>query len=111
MRPGLAGHCLWQLGNGPALIVKMRDLRLTAPQWRLSGGSAFLLLVLGAVTVLLNPRRELLTWDDGWAYARSVATMVQTGRYVLDNWAAANTPVQIALAAFECKIFGYSPSC
>ena len=108
MRPGLADHCLWQLGKGSALIVKMRDLRLTAPQWRLSGGSAFLLLVLGTVTVLLNPRRELLTWDDGWAYARSVATMVQTGRYVLDNWAAANTPVQIALAAFECKIFGYS---
>ena len=86
----------------------MRDLHLAAPRWRRFGGTAFLLLVLAAVTVLLNPRRELLTWDDGWAYARSVVTMLESGRYALDNWAAANTPVQIALAALESKIFGYS---
>ena len=78
------------------------------PAWLPSKGAMLLLLVLGGVALLLGPRRELLTWDDGWAYARSVATLVNQGRYTLDSWAAANMPVQIGLGALSSKIFGYS---
>ena len=49
------------------------------------GGAAFLLLVLAAVTVLLDPRRELLTWDDGWAYARRYDSEAER-RAALPGW-------------------------
>jgi 4-amino-4-deoxy-L-arabinose transferase-like glycosyltransferase len=79
-----------------------------SPGWLPSKGAMLLLLVLSGVALLLDPRRELLTWDDGWAYARSVATLLNQGRYTLDNWAAANMPVQIGLGALSSKIFGFS---
>jgi 4-amino-4-deoxy-L-arabinose transferase-like glycosyltransferase len=63
---------------------------------------------LAAVTIVLDPRRELLTWDDGWAYARTVATLVDSGHYALDAWSVANMPVQVGLAALLSEIFGYS---
>ena len=91
--------------NGPE--GQMSELRLEDRGWRAPLGTAFLLLTLAATVTLVDPRRELLTWDDGWAYARSVALLLKTGHYKLDI-GAANTPVQIALAAFASKIFGYS---
>jgi hypothetical protein len=45
------------------------------------------------IAVVVNPLRELLTQDDGWAYARSVKHLLDTGEYQLDSWAAANMPV------------------
>jgi Dolichyl-phosphate-mannose-protein mannosyltransferase len=81
-----------------------------AARWRamapLAGVTACLLLAIAIV----NPFRELLSADDGWAYARSVQHLVSTGEYRLDAWSAANSPVQIYLAAALSKIFGYSVS-
>jgi 4-amino-4-deoxy-L-arabinose transferase-like glycosyltransferase len=62
------------------------------------------------IVVVVNPLRELLTQDDGWAYARSVKHLLETGEYRLDSWAAANMPVQIYLATGLARIFGYSLS-
>ena len=60
--------------------------------------------------MIINPFREMMSLDDGWAYARSVEHLLQTGQYRLDAWAAANMPVQIYLAAGLSKIVGYSLS-
>lgn len=75
------------------------------PAW---AGLALLLVIVVAVDLWLNPHRELLTWDDGWAYARSVRSLLATGRYTLDQWSAANMPVQIYLAAGAASLFGFS---
>ncbi len=66
--------------------------------------------VFAAIVVIVNPFRELLTQDDGWAYARTVKHLLETGEYHLDSWAAANMPAQVYLAAFMARIFGYSLS-
>ena len=58
-----------------------------------------MIIVFAAIVTIVNPFRELLTHDDGWAYARSVKHLLDTGEYRLDSWAAANMPVQIYLAA------------
>lgn len=60
--------------------------------------------------VIVDPFREILTHDDGWAYARSVEHLLATGAYRLDAWSAANLPVQIYLAAGFSELFGYSLS-
>lgn len=73
-----------------------------------SFGDVLLIGAVLAAAVIVNPIRELLTWDDGWAYARSVFTLITTGRYQLDQWSAANMPVQIGIAAVLAKLFGYS---
>jgi hypothetical protein len=58
--------------------------------------------------IVINPFREMVSDDDGWAYARSVQHLVTTGKYQLDPWSAANMPVQIYLAAGLSKLAGYS---
>ena len=58
--------------------------------------------------VIINPFREMLSQDDAWSYARMVQHLLATGHYQLDDWAAANMPTQIYLAAGLSKIFGYS---
>jgi hypothetical protein len=63
-----------------------------------------------AAIAIVNPFRNFLAEDDGWAYARSVEHLLQTGQYRLDSWSAANMPVQIYFAAGLAKIFGYSLS-
>ncbi len=67
-------------------------------------------VVFAAMIAIVNPFREMLTQDDGWAYARSVKHLLDTGEYRLDAWAAPNMPVQIYLAAGFARIFGYSLS-
>src|ERR1700722_8759029 len=67
-----------------------------------------LILALLLAIIVINPFREMLPDDDGWAYARSVQHLVATGKYRLDPWAAANMPVQIYLAAGLSKLAGYS---
>ena len=78
------------------------------------GGRRWSLLLLGAVVlataVIVDPFREFLSEDDGWAYARSVEALLRTGSYRLDAWSAANNPVQIYLAAGLSHLFGYSLS-
>jgi Dolichyl-phosphate-mannose-protein mannosyltransferase len=68
------------------------------------------LLVAGLLLamIVINPFREMVSDDDGWAYARSVQHLVTTGKYQLDPWSAANMPVQIYLAAGLSKLAGYS---
>jgi hypothetical protein len=64
--------------------------------------------VFALLVVIVNPLREIMTRDDGWAYARTVEHLLNSGQYRLDAWAAANMPVQIYLAAGMAKVFGYS---
>ena len=65
-------------------------------------------LFFGILIAIVNPMREMLTEDDGWAYARSVRHLVETGSYKLDSWAAASPPAQIGIAAAASHLFGYS---
>src|SRR5437763_2885967 len=60
--------------------------------------------------LIVDPFREFLSQDDGWAYAHSVERLLASGRYELDSWSAANMPVQIYFAGFLAKLFGYSLS-
>src|SRR5215813_2683671 len=76
------------------------------PQWPL----LLMIVVFAAIILIVNPVREMLTADDGWAYARTVEHLLHTGEYRLDAWAAANMPGQIYLAAGLARIFGYSLS-
>ena len=73
---------------------------------------AFLVLApaLAMAIAIVNPLREFLSQDDGWAYARMVEHLLKTGQYRLDAWSAANMPVQIYVAAGLAKVFGYSLS-
>jgi hypothetical protein len=71
-------------------------------------GLCLLLLLLVLVALFVNPIREAMTGDDGWAYALSVRTLHETGKYHLHDWAAANMPVQIYLGALFAHLFGYS---
>lgn len=71
-------------------------------------GLCAILLTVAAAIAIVNPQRELLTWDDGWAYARSVVTLLYRGEYRLDQWSAANMPVQIGIATASSYLFGYS---
>jgi len=70
------------------------------------------LVLVGAVIALailvIGPGRQMMPEDDGWAYARSVLHLLQTGQYRLDAWAAAGMPVQIGLAAGLSSLLGYS---
>ena len=73
-----------------------------------AAGPGLLALGLLLAIIVINPFREMLPDDDGWAYARSVQHLLATGKYRLDPWAAANMPVQIYLAAGLSKLVGYS---
>src|SRR5690242_10893141 len=66
--------------------------------------------VFAALVGIVDPIREMMTEDDGWAYARSVEYLLKTGHYRLDAWSAANMPVQIYFAAGLAHVFGYSMS-
>src|SRR5438552_1400359 len=92
------------LSAGPAVVAAARPQRAA---W-----TAFLILApaLAMAIAIVNPLREFLSQDDGWAYARMVEHLLKTGQYRLDAWSAANMPVQIYLAAGLAKVFGYSLS-
>jgi 4-amino-4-deoxy-L-arabinose transferase-like glycosyltransferase len=47
---------------------------------------------------------------DDWSYALTVRHLLSTGQYQLNDWAAANMPVQIYWAASLAKCFGYTLS-
>jgi hypothetical protein len=68
----------------------------------------FLAPALAVAIAIVDPLREFMSQDDGWAYARMVEHLLKTGEYRLDAWSAANMPVQIYLAAGLAKVFGYS---
>jgi len=70
-------------------------------------GLCLLLLLLFLVAALINPVREMMV-DDDWAYGLTVRHLLATGKYHLNDWAAANMPAQIYWAAFLAQIFGYS---
>jgi hypothetical protein len=73
-----------------------------------AGGWGLLLASFLLVIGFVNPVRETGSWSDDFAYARMVRHLLETGEYRLDDWAAANLPVQVYLAAGLTKIFGYS---
>src|ERR1700729_127194 len=76
--------------------------------WRKIAPLAFVATALSLAIIVINPLREELEWDDGWAYARCVIHLLQTVKYHLDSWAAANMPVQIYFSAAIAEIGGYS---
>jgi 4-amino-4-deoxy-L-arabinose transferase-like glycosyltransferase len=67
-----------------------------------------LLLVVVLAIAFVNPLREIMTADDGWAYALSVRHLVETGEYKLNDWASVNMPVQIYWVGHLAQLFGYS---
>ena len=75
-----------------------------------AGSPAFIAITLLVAAVIINPFREMCTLDDSFSYARMVQHLLATGHYRIDEWAAANMPVQIYLAAALSKVFGYSLS-
>ncbi len=79
-----------------------------SPCGRRAAGPGVLVAGLLLAIIVINPFREMLPDDDGWAYARSVQHLLATGEYQVDAWAAANVPVQIYLAAGLSKLVGYS---
>jgi hypothetical protein len=80
------------------------------PRGRKVVGPAVIVGGLLLAAIVINPFREMLSQDDGFAYARSVQYLLATGKYRLDSWSAANMPVQIYLAAGLSKLIGYSLS-
>jgi hypothetical protein len=74
---------------------------------RKHSGLYLLVLLFLLVAWLINPMRDLMIEDD-WAYALTVRHLLATGEYKLNDWAAANMPVQIYWAAFLARIFGYT---
>src|SRR4051812_28935270 len=80
--------------------------------WRRTPWIAVLLLApaIVACVLIVDPLREFLSQDDGWAYSRMVEHLLKTGEYRLDAWSAADMPVQVYLAAGLAKLFGYSLS-
>jgi hypothetical protein len=83
-----------------------RPLRRPAREaaWPLALVAGGLLLAIG----LVDPFREMSTQDDSWAYARTLLHWIRSGDYRLDNWSAANMPVQVFMAGSLAKVFGYS---
>jgi hypothetical protein len=67
-----------------------------------------LLALLALAAAIVNPIRDMLTDDDGWAYARTVEKLLNTGRFELDEWSAASMPAQIYIAAYLSEAFRYS---
>lgn len=65
------------------------------------------LLLFGITIIIVNPLRETALMDD-WAYALTVKGLIETGRYALHQWLAANMPFQAAWGALFSLIFGYS---
>src|SRR6185312_562224 len=87
----------------------MPDVAHENPAWRKRAAPFFLVAATFLLaTAIINPFREMLWQDDSWSYARMVQHLLSTGQYHLDDWAAANMPTQIYLAAGLSKIFGYS---
>ncbi len=90
--------------------MTLRDRPAPARSRPIAGpaGAAVILAVLFAAICIVDPLREFMSQDDGWAYARSVEGLLATGRYTLDAWSAANMPVQIYLAGAAAELAGYS---
>jgi hypothetical protein len=70
-------------------------------------GLYLLLLLFFLAVAFVNPLRQVMIQDD-WAYALTVRHLLATGEYRLNDWAAANMPVQIYWAALLARIFGYT---
>ena len=81
-----------------------------SPEPARRGPALLIVAALLCAIVIVDPVREFMSQDDGWAYARSVEHLLRTGEYRLDAWSAANLPVQIYLAAGLAEMFGYSLS-
>jgi Dolichyl-phosphate-mannose-protein mannosyltransferase len=74
---------------------------------RKCAGLLLLLVAFFIVVALVNPIREIM-WGDDWAYGLTVRHLLATGEYRLNDWAAANMPVQVCWAALLAQLFGYS---
>lgn len=82
--------------------------RSTLAVMRKRPGLSLLLLFFLFVVWFVNPIREMMSGDDGWAYALTVRALYQTGKYRLHDWAAASMPVQIYLGTLFAQAFGFS---
>lgn len=70
-------------------------------------GLCLLLLLFVVFVAFVNPMREMM-WGDDWAYGLTVRHLLATGEYRLNDWAAANMPIQVYWAGFLSHLFGHS---
>lgn len=94
--------------NSPQAQALQSPAGAPGSPWSRLAGPALLACAIVLAVLIVNPFREILTEDDGWAYARTVQHLLATGRYELDAWSAANMPVQVYLAAALARLTGYS---
>lgn len=67
----------------------------------------FVILLFFLATIFVNPLRQT-AWMDDWAYSLMVEHLLETGKYQLHDWTAANMPFQIYWGALFANVFGYS---
>jgi len=67
----------------------------------------FLAALWALLVLLVNPVGDFPINDD-WAYAWSVRSVHEEGRFLLSGWTAANLFTQIYWGALFAKIFGFS---
>jgi 4-amino-4-deoxy-L-arabinose transferase-like glycosyltransferase len=69
-----------------------------------------LLIILGLFSlsiVYVNPLRETAMEDD-WAYSLTVKNFIESGSYILNDWASANPLFQALWGSLLAFIFGFS---
>lgn len=67
----------------------------------------FISLVWAILTVAINPYGEF-PFNDDWAYAQSVKTLIETQTFFVSGWTSVNLMVQIGWGALFCLPFGFS---
>ena len=106
----MGGRLIGQIGTDAMINLKVvchREGCIPAGIWKYPG-LCLLLLLFPLIVAFVDPVRETMTGDDGWAYALTVRHLLTTGEYRLHDWAAANMPMQIYWGALLADVFGYS---
>lgn len=67
----------------------------------------FISLIWVILVILINPYGEF-PYNDDWAYARSVKTLVETRTFFISGWTSVNLLVQIGWGVLFCLPFGFS---
>ena len=106
----MGGRLIGQIGTDAMINLKVvchREGCIPAGIWKYPG-LCLLLLLFPLIVAFVDPVRETMTGDDGWAYALTVRHLLTTGEYRLHDWAAANMPMQTYWGALLADVFGYS---
>ena len=68
---------------------------------------AVITFIWAIAVILVNPIGDFPLNDD-WAYAQSVKSFLETGKFELPGWAVANLLPQVLWGALFCLPFGFS---